>query len=166
MSKARRWHETPVSLHIAVEAPLSSSASGDEEHGICTNSGSHRHWLDPSLPFDATPALQILFFSAEGTLVRAAPLHVTVAQAKRVHSEASKGATVNLLSQALVTTTQECIMAAGEPRAAAGIALSPTLSGDTKESFVADMPLDKATGAVDEWTDAVDEEVMAFFDEE
>lgn len=166
MSREVCWHEAPVSLHIAVEAAHSIGSIRDVQHSSSSTAGRHRHRLASSLPFDATSAQQILFFAAKGAFVHAAPLHITVAEAKSTHSGTSKVAMANVVAGAVGTTTHESIMATEGPSAAASMALPPTSSADTTKGVVAEMPVVEATGKDEEWTDAVDEEAMAFFNDE
>ncbi|AYU81494.1 hypothetical protein LDHU3_31.5000:CDS1 [Leishmania donovani] len=166
MNREVCWHEAPVSLHIAVEAAHSTGSIRDDQHSSSSTAGRHRHRLTSSLPFDATSAQQILFFAAEGAFVHAAPLHITVAEAKSTHSGTSKAAMVNVVAGAVETTTEESIMATEGPSAAASFALPPALSADTTKGVAAEMTIAEATGKDEEWTDAVDEEAMAFFNDE
>ncbi|CAG9579460.1 hypothetical_protein [Leishmania major strain Friedlin] len=166
MSREVCWHDAPVSLHIAIEAAHSASSIRDDQYSTSSTAGRHRHRLTSSLSFDATSAQQILFFAAEGAFVHAAPLHITVVEAKSTHSGTSKAATINIVAGAVDAATQESIIATDGPGAAASSALPPTLSADTTKGVVAQMTVAKATGNEEEWTDAVDEEAIAFFDDE
>ncbi|KAK7201555.1 hypothetical protein NESM_000219700 [Novymonas esmeraldas] len=139
MNAGVRWHETPVSLHISTTAAAGASPSAPDDAG-CR--------LAPSLPLPAAAAQHILFFGVRGEPVHAAPLRVTV--------EATTSSPAG-------TSAPDCAADATVAPVVPSSPPSPTVpSGVVFPSAAAAV----AVEAVEEWTDAVDEEAAAFFDED
>ncbi|KAG5471498.1 hypothetical protein LSCM1_01591 [Leishmania martiniquensis] len=166
MSRSVCWHEVPVSLRISAEAAHWTQPLSD--HPRCTNSTAERHHcqLASSLPLDARSAQHILVFGARGVYVHAAPLHITFTDVSPNRAGAATISMANLATAPIETTTEQPMREATVPNAVENFAPPPAPSVDTAKAGAVETPAMQVAGNGEEWTDAVDEEAMAFFGDE
>ncbi|KAG5496017.1 hypothetical protein JIQ42_02903 [Leishmania sp. Namibia] len=163
MSRGVCWHEAPVSLHISPEATHLTGPPSDLHSGTSSTAEQHHRHLASSLSLDARSPQHLIFFGAKGAFVHAAPLHITVTDVSPSRAGASKVPMANVVTATVETMTQQSTKATAVPNAATSFALPSTRSVDTTRGTAAERLEAVVAENDEEWTDAVDEEALAFF---
>ncbi|KAG5472173.1 hypothetical protein CUR178_02849 [Leishmania enriettii] len=163
MSRGVCWHEAPVSLHISAEATHLTDPPSDLHSGTSSTAEQHHRHLASSLSPDDKPPQHLLFFAAKGAFVHAAPLHITVAEVSPSRAGASKVPMANVVTATVETMAKQSTKATAVPNAATSFALPSTRSVDITRGTAAERLAVVPTENDEEWTDAVDEEALAFF---
>ncbi|KAG5497721.1 hypothetical protein JKF63_03987 [Porcisia hertigi] len=148
MRKRVVWHGAPVSLHISDGVSHLTRSINGGHNTISDPAVPNPQDLAASLPLAAKEAEHILFFADGGTLAHVAPLRISVASA------------VVETSAEHPTTPKTKMNADTIP------APPPTISFDTTRAVAAEAAVANAAEEHEEWTDTIDEEVIAFFSDE